>query len=140
MPRLVALAVNFLLVCAALDHAAAADVRRPRGLYVFGFVPQYYNAFGNFLNNPAVSGLAIGILRKDLNPNPPSDAQPYDWGVPDDAFAKVAAWNAQNPSQAPGEFQFNVVVPLSIADGDQPIAATYNGSGTQNGTLLAVQH
>jgi hypothetical protein len=136
MPRLVALAVNFLLVSAALDHAAGADVRRPRGLYVFGFVPQYYNAFGNFLNNPAVSGLAIRIRRKDLNPNPPSDAQPYDWGV----FAKVAAWNAQNPSQAPGEFQFNVVVPLSTADGDQPIAATCNGSGTQNGMLLAVQH
>ena len=40
----------------------------------------------------------------------------------------------------PGEFQFNVVVPPSIADGDQPITATYNGSSTQSGALITVQH
>jgi uncharacterized protein (TIGR03437 family) len=40
----------------------------------------------------------------------------------------------------PGEFQFNVVVPLSIPDGDQPITATYNGLSTQAGTLIAIQH
>jgi len=43
-------------------------------------------------------------------------------------------------SGAPGEFQFNVVVPASIAgSGDQPIVATYNGLTTQTGTLLTVQ-
>jgi uncharacterized protein (TIGR03437 family) len=41
---------------------------------------------------------------------------------------------------APGEFQFNVMVPANIADGDQSIAATYNGITTQGGTLLTVQH
>jgi uncharacterized protein (TIGR03437 family) len=41
---------------------------------------------------------------------------------------------------APGEFQFNVVVPASLGDGDQPITATYNGSSTQAGTLLTIQH
>jgi uncharacterized protein (TIGR03437 family) len=41
---------------------------------------------------------------------------------------------------APGEFQFNVVVPASLADGDQPIVATYNGATTQSGTLLTVLH
>jgi uncharacterized protein (TIGR03437 family) len=40
----------------------------------------------------------------------------------------------------PGEFQFNVVVPASLADGDQPIAATYNGLTTQSGTLITVAH
>ena len=40
----------------------------------------------------------------------------------------------------PGEFQFNVVVPAGIADGDQPITATYNGASTQAGTLIAIQH
>jgi uncharacterized protein (TIGR03437 family) len=39
----------------------------------------------------------------------------------------------------PGEFQFNVVVPGSLADGDQPIVATYNGYSTQAGTTIAVQ-
>ena len=43
-------------------------------------------------------------------------------------------------SGAPGEFQFNVVVPASIAGtGDQPIAATYDGQSTQSGTLITIQ-
>jgi virginiamycin B lyase len=39
---------------------------------------------------------------------------------------------------APGEFQFNVVVPPSLANGDQPVTAMYNGLTTQAGTLLTV--
>jgi uncharacterized protein (TIGR03437 family) len=38
----------------------------------------------------------------------------------------------------PGEFQFNVVVPAGLDNGDQPITATYNGASTQAGTLLTV--
>src|SRR5580704_2679547 len=38
----------------------------------------------------------------------------------------------------PGEFQFNVVVPSSLANGDQPTMATYNGVTTQAGTLITV--
>ena len=41
---------------------------------------------------------------------------------------------------APGEFQFNVTVPASLVDGDQPLVATYNGLTTQLGTLITVQH
>jgi uncharacterized protein (TIGR03437 family) len=41
---------------------------------------------------------------------------------------------------APGEFQFNVVVPANTPDGDQSIVATYNGSSTQSGTLITIQH
>ena len=40
---------------------------------------------------------------------------------------------------APGEFQFNVTVP-PLADGDQPLVATYNGLTTQAGTFITVQH
>jgi uncharacterized protein (TIGR03437 family) len=39
----------------------------------------------------------------------------------------------------PGEFQFNVVAPPTLANGDQPIMATYNGLTTQLGTMLTVQ-
>jgi uncharacterized protein (TIGR03437 family) len=39
---------------------------------------------------------------------------------------------------APGEFQFNVVVPSSLPNGDQPVTAMYNGLTTQAGTLLTV--
>ncbi len=40
----------------------------------------------------------------------------------------------------PGEFQFNVIVPPITPDGDQPIAASYNGSTTQAGTLITIEH
>jgi len=41
---------------------------------------------------------------------------------------------------APGEFQFNVIIPAGAPDGDQPITATYAGLTTQTGTLLTIQH
>ena len=37
---------------------------------------------------------------------------------------------------APGEYQFNVVVPPNLPDADQPITATYGGLTTQPGALL----
>jgi len=40
---------------------------------------------------------------------------------------------------SPGEYQFNVVVPAALADGDQAVTAVYNGVTTQSGTLLSVQ-
>jgi uncharacterized protein (TIGR03437 family) len=40
----------------------------------------------------------------------------------------------------PGLFQFNIVVPPNAPDGDQPIAASYGGFTTQQGTLLTIQH
>ena len=39
-----------------------------------------------------------------------------------------------------GEFQFNVVVPSTLANDDQPISATYNGLTTQAGTLITVHN
>jgi uncharacterized protein (TIGR03437 family) len=40
---------------------------------------------------------------------------------------------------APGEFQFNVVVPPSLTSGDQPVMVMYNGLTTQTGTVITVQ-
>ena len=39
----------------------------------------------------------------------------------------------------PGEYQFNVVVPLAALDGDNTLTATYDGGTTQAGVLLTVQ-
>jgi uncharacterized protein (TIGR03437 family) len=39
---------------------------------------------------------------------------------------------------APGEFQFNVVVPPSAPDGDNTLIATFNGFSTQSGVLITV--
>lgn len=41
---------------------------------------------------------------------------------------------------ADGTYQFNFVVPASAPNGDLPIMATYNGSSTQTGLLITVQH
>jgi uncharacterized protein (TIGR03437 family) len=40
----------------------------------------------------------------------------------------------------PGEYQFNVVIPSTLGNGDQPITATYGGSATQPGTLITVHN
>jgi uncharacterized protein (TIGR03437 family) len=41
---------------------------------------------------------------------------------------------------APGEFQFNVVVPSSLTPGDQSITATYGGVSTQSSTLITIRN
>jgi uncharacterized protein (TIGR03437 family) len=41
---------------------------------------------------------------------------------------------------SPGQFQFNVVVPSSLANGDQSITAIYGGQTTQAGTLISIQN
>ncbi len=41
---------------------------------------------------------------------------------------------------AVGEYLLNVTVPASLADGDQPLTATYDGFITQAGTLITIQH
>jgi uncharacterized protein (TIGR03437 family) len=39
-----------------------------------------------------------------------------------------------------GLYQFNVVVPSTVTNGDQPITATYNGLTTQAGTLITIHN
>jgi len=41
---------------------------------------------------------------------------------------------------AAGEFQFNVILPESLANGDQTITATYGGVTTQSGTLITIHN
>jgi uncharacterized protein (TIGR03437 family) len=41
---------------------------------------------------------------------------------------------------APGEFQFNVVIPASLGNGDQSIMATYGGASTQSGALITIHN
>ena len=40
---------------------------------------------------------------------------------------------------SPGTFQFNVTVPASVPDGDNPLTATFNNLATQRGVVLTVQ-
>jgi uncharacterized protein (TIGR03437 family) len=41
---------------------------------------------------------------------------------------------------APGEFQFNVMIPASLGNGDQSITATYGGASTQSGALITIHN
>jgi len=69
----------------------------------------YFNGlYAQLLGNPAVSGLTLQVHWDRLNPNPPTSSNPYEWNVVDDAFAQVAAWNAQNPTQLPKTVQLIV--------------------------------
>ena len=58
--------------------------------------------------------------------------------LPDITIGGVPATVAFASLVAPGEFQFNVVVPPSLGNGDQPVTAMYNGLTTQAGTLITV--
>jgi uncharacterized protein (TIGR03437 family) len=40
---------------------------------------------------------------------------------------------------APGEYQFNIVIPSNLPNGDSSIAATVNGFTTQAGALITIQ-
>jgi uncharacterized protein (TIGR03437 family) len=56
---------------------------------------------------------------------------------------KIGAFTATVKSAAlvaPGEFEFNVVIPEKLADGDQSITATYGGLSTQAGTLIPIHN
>ena len=41
---------------------------------------------------------------------------------------------------SPGLYQFNVMVPGNLPDGDAPVSADYNGFSTQSGALITIQH
>ncbi|MFI5167083.1 MAG: hypothetical protein ACHQQS_10710 [Thermoanaerobaculales bacterium] len=119
-----ALLLTLLVLAPALHDAkaeAGGGVRRPRGIYTVIGIDGYIDVsvgrnpsitpaelhagliglYGNVLDNPAVSGLAIQMGWHRLNPNPPSSPQAYDWSYLDDAFSSVSLWNAQNPTMVP---------------------------------------
>ena len=103
----------------------AQTPRRPRGIYAVvdtenlinlqqqanpsttaAQLDAYFNnLYQSLLSNPAVSGLTLQVHWDRLNPNAPPAADAYDWSLLDEAFAQAAAWDAQNPAQAPKTIQ-----------------------------------
>jgi len=103
----------------------AQTARRPRGVYAVVNVEDNINTqtkanpsittaaldasfstlYQGLLGNPAISGLTLQVHWDTLNPNPPGASNAYFWNYVDDAFAQAAAWDAQNPTQAPKTIQ-----------------------------------
>ncbi len=94
---------------------------------------------------PAKPGETIAVYANGFGPTSPAvvSGSPVQSGtlspLPAITIGGVAAAVQYAGLVAPGEFQLNVTVPASLANGDQPIVATYNGLTTQAGTLIAVQ-
>jgi len=89
-----------------VERVLAAKFYRPAlpvamNTYLEGF-------YTDLLNNQAVSGLTLQIHWDTLNPNPPTDAVPYDWDFVDDAFSAAQSWSANNPSKTPKTIQLIV--------------------------------
>ena len=81
----------------------------PRADILLSAVNTYLDGFyTGLLNDPAVSGLTLQIHWDTLNPNPPTDAVPYDWDFVDDAFSAAQTWNTNNPSATPKTIQLIV--------------------------------
>src|SRR5580658_5965790 len=113
---------SFLVLAPAL---VAQPPRRPRGIYAVvhteNLINQqassittvqldaYFNSlYQDLLSDPAVSGLTLQVHWDRLNPNAPPAANAYAWNIVDDAFNQAAAWDAQNPGQAPKTIQLIV--------------------------------
>ena len=114
-----------ILFLAAAPGLMAQTPRRPQGIYVVVDTEQlinqqqqanpsittaqldayFNNLYQDLLSDPAVSGLALQVHWDWLNPNPPAAANAYAWNIVDDAFNQAAAWDAQNPAQAPKTIQ-----------------------------------
>jgi uncharacterized protein (TIGR03437 family) len=56
------------------------------------------------------------------------------------AIGGVAATVQSAGLVAPGVYQFNVAIPSGLANGDQPIVATFDGQSTQPGTLITIHN
>jgi len=56
------------------------------------------------------------------------------------AIGGVAATVHSAGLVAPGVYQFNIVIPSGLADGDQSIVATFDGQSTQPGTLITIHN
>jgi uncharacterized protein (TIGR03437 family) len=113
------------------QHAATYSLVGPTSLYPGSTTPArpgetvviYANGFGP-TSVPAVSGAET--QSGTLSP------------LPAVSIGGVSAAVQYAALVSPGLFQFNVVVPPSLANGDQPIAAAYNGLSTQAGCLITV--
>jgi uncharacterized protein (TIGR03437 family) len=97
---------------------------RPRGIYAVVNVEQniktnssltpaqldaYFDGlYQDLLSNPAIAGATLQVHWDTLNPNPPGAANSYYWNYVDDAFNQAAAWNTQNPANAPKNIQLIV--------------------------------
>ncbi|MBV8841572.1 MAG: SBBP repeat-containing protein [Bryobacterales bacterium] len=117
-PYIAAVHANGSLIGPATLYPGASTPAQPGETIVI-----YANGFGP-TSTPVVSGSSL--QSGSLSPAPVID------------MGGIAATVAFAGLVAPGEFQFNVVVPSTLADGDQPVTATYNGFTTQAGTLLTV--
>lgn len=98
------------------------------------------------LTTPAAPGEVVTLYANGFGPvSPPvvkgADAQSGD--LPSLPVIQIGGFTAAVQFAgivSPGLYQFNVVVPSSAPDGDNPITAQYNRLTTQSGVLLTVQH
>jgi uncharacterized protein (TIGR03437 family) len=144
MPAAVAVQVTSGGVTSAAVTAQAADLSP--SFFIFGGGPYVAAQHADYsyvgpaslysgLTTPAKPGETVTLWANGLG-----TASGTLSPLPVVTIGGVAATVTYAGLRCPGEFQINVTVPASLADGDQPIAATYGGSSTQAGTLLTVQH
>jgi uncharacterized protein (TIGR03437 family) len=118
-PYVAATHLNGSLIGPTTLYPGASTPAKPNELIVI-----YANGFGP-TNVPVVSGSSS--QSGTLTPLP----------VIEIGGVKATVQFAGLPT-SPGLFQFNVIVPASLKDGDQPIVATYGGLSTQAGTRLTI--
>lgn len=72
--------------------------KQPAGLTQAESDADLITLYTGLLNNPAVAGLTLQVHWDTLNPNAPTDTNPYFWNYVDDAFTAVGQWNLAHPT------------------------------------------
>ena len=139
---------------ASAQFAATAQPASP-GFFVFGAGPYVAaeHAGGSYLGpaslypgvtTPARPGETVVLYGNGFGPtSPPVTAGSVVQSAPLPTLPVIIIGGTAATVQfaglvVPGEFQFNVVVPLNAEAGDNTVLAVYNGLTTQSGVLLSV--
>jgi uncharacterized protein (TIGR03118 family) len=118
--------------------------------YIAGFGPDNKTIIGPTTLFPNASapvkpGAQISLFGTGFGPTstPPPDGQVITTPIPitgvSITIGGAAAQIVSAMLVAPGEYQFNVIVPSSTADGDAQVVATVGSATTQAGAIIAVQ-
>jgi len=98
------------------------------------------------VTTPAKPGETVVLFGSGFGPTAPAvvSGSPVQNGVltttPVIIIGGIAATVQYGGLVVPGEFQFNVIVPLGVPDGDATVTAVFNGLTSQSNLRLAVQH
>lgn len=112
--------------------------KQPAGLTQAQSDTDLITFYKGLLDNPAVAGLTLQVHWDTLNPNAPTDTNPYFWNYVDDAFTAVGQWNNSHPTtSAPSPKTVQLIVTPGFHSPKWVLSKLKNCDGLFDSTLSA---